>query len=180
MKIFNFLLSGIILSTIFFSCSNSTKYSIEIKKLDSTLLALDTCIQNYSAIDTVKILNQLNEIKQDLKICEENIKDTLSFETAAILSEYRTSSKPFRLILEQYSSYSNDLTKSKKQIINLIHDFKIDKVEESKVAGYVQQELMTASNAVHLSNISIDLAKLYSEKFEIYKPKVNAFINTFK
>lgn len=180
MKLLNFFFVALLGICFFSSCSNSTKYAAEIKQLDSVLASVDSALIKFNSIDTTAMAEQLKEIKQDLKTCEENIKDTLTIEIAALLSEYRSSAKPFKTILERHAAYKNDLSKSKQQLEHLIHDLKIDKVDASKAASYIQDELIAASKAISASDISTNLSKLYSEKFELNKPKVKAFIDSLK
>lgn len=178
-KTYSFI--GLIVLTIaLFSCSNSEKYKAEIKQLDSMMVLLDSATLKINSIDTAKMAEQLIVIKQDLKTCNEYIKDTLSVDAAMMLSEYRSSAKPFDMILEKYTPHIEDLNKSKSQIKSLIHDLKIDKVDSEKIKQYIQDEIIAADKSIKDIDILENLAKIYSEKFETYKPQASEFISTLE
>ncbi len=167
-------------SCIFVSCSNSSTYTLQIKQLDSTLVVVDSAMQKIATIDTAKIVLALNEITSDLKACQEQINDTLPFETATLLSKYQSSVKPFKTILQKQKDVAEALSISKKQLQNLIHDFKIDKMDKNNASIYIQDELSIATQAINSVNMITNLIKLHCENFELNKPKIDAFIATLK
>ncbi|MES2593622.1 MAG: hypothetical protein V4608_17185 [Bacteroidota bacterium] len=165
---------------LFSACGHSDKYKVEIKQLDSIKVMVDSAQLKFAAIDTSKIHKYISEINNNLDFINDTNKDTLKTEQAFLLSEYRSSRKPFRVVIAKYATVIDELPKSKKQIENLIHDLKTDKVDEAKVAAYVQDEMIVAGSVVHAIDIMENLDKLYSEKYEANTPKVLELIESLK
>lgn len=169
-----------ILILLLSACSNSEKYNVEIKKLDSVKILLDSAAIKFACIDVGKINRYVSEINNNLDLVDALNKDTLKSEQAFLLSEYRSSRKPLKVIIAKYTTVADELPKSKKQIENLIHDFKIGKIDETEAKVYVQDEMIVAGSVIHATNIMENLDRMYSEKHTINTPKVLDFVNGLK
>jgi len=166
---------------LFFSaCSNSDKYATEIRLLDSVLVKLDSAELKFNSVDISRIKQYALKLDSNLNYFNTQNKDTLTKETAILISEYRSAGKPFKVIISQYKSLETELPESKKQIENLLHDLKKNKADDAKALFYVQNEVIAARRIIHTIDNMENLVTLYSEKFELYGPEVNELVNALK
>lgn len=166
--------------SLLFSCGNSSKYAKEIKQLDSISVALDSFSKLFYAIDTSAINQRLKQIGTNLKVIDENIKDTVSFETATVLSEYSSCRKPFRTIIQQYYIYIDNIITAKKQLADLRHDLKIEKIENTKINEYITSEITATNKLINELNVNNEIFKMYSEKQDMFEPKIKTLIDSIQ
>ncbi len=169
---FSILLIGLLFS----ACMNTDKYNEKVKQLDSLSLLIDSAEIKFSSIDTSKIKNYSIEISQNLRLFEKSNTNTITNETTILLAEYGRCLKCFEEINSEYSKLKNELTESKEQLENLIHDLKMDKVEETKAAGFIQEELIASSNSYQLIMAVENFYKVNLTKFEALNPKILVLI----
>lgn len=171
---------GFVATLMFSACTNADKYAAELKELDSLSLLLDSAVIEFEAIDTVKIQKSINELTVNLDFIEKNNRDTVSRETAFLLSDYSLLRTPLQKLYKAYVKNAKELKLSQEQVKNLIHDIKVNKVEESKIATYVLDERSAIHRVSQDVEIMTILYKDHLEKFEMNNPKVLEFIETIK
>jgi len=160
------------------SCNKSDKYTKEIKQLDSIMIAIDSSFKILKQIDTSQAGKNLKEIKNNLKTIETNLKDTLNYENAMLLSEYRSCKKPFQIIVDKCDYYYNELNTAKKQVDNLKHDLSIEKIDASNVNSFMSNEFTYAGKTIESIHLLHTISKMYFEKFDSTKTLTSDFINS--
>ena len=176
----SFLFIGIVLVSLFSACSHSDKYAAEIKQLDSLSLLLDSAELKFRDIDTLKIYNYVKEIETNLDFIEKNNTDTIGRDFAFAISEYSLLTAPLKKINKEYAKMGEEMEESKEHISDLIHDLKINKLEEDKAALYFQDERIAANRVIRDVEIIEKITKLNLEKFEEHNPKVLKFMEEIK
>jgi hypothetical protein len=178
-KTFAFILNVLII-LLFSACNHSDKYTKEIKQLDSLSMMLDSAEMKIIKIDTLKINKYTIEIKTNLRDFEVNNKDSISNGNTILLSDYGRCYNPLIELNKAYSEQKHEIEESKEQIENLIHDLKINKVDEKKVTDYFMDERLAANKSIQMVIAMENVYQLYVKKYDEYNPKILDYIKKIK
>ncbi len=175
-----FVTFGLALFITLSACSSSTKYTEDIKMLDSMSVLVGSATAKFKTLDTVQIHQRIEELKSNLSFIEKNNRDTIKRETAFLLSDYGLLRDPLIEINKRANELSEELEESQEQIENLVHDLKNGKVDETKANDFVQDERIAAQKAIENVEIITEITKQKMDVFEKCSPKIDELITKIK
>ncbi len=154
-----------------------------IAKIDHLLVVLDSTNKKVSGIDFEKEEEQTKKIKEDLNFIQTNFTDTLSKEMGFVLSDYRG------IIAEEGESgggenrekmLKKELDYTKKQLLDLKHDFEKAKLPEADFKKYFETESTTVSKLHAYVNLKQLEFNRKETQYNTLQPKVQAFLDSLK
>ena len=160
------------------SCNN---YEKEVNTLDELSLKLDTAEVNMLAIDSIKINNKAERVKENMKILETKYKDKLKKSQSFLVDRYRRISKSVRRFNRAYVNTKAEIKNSKSQISNLKEDLDNKAIKDKKkIDEYLADEVKAVTEVYEYTFEVNDWYGRTIKVFDELNPKVTFLIDSLE
>lgn len=157
------------------------KAAVEAEKLQAALSSADSILQK---IDVEKAENSARQIKNNSQFIQSSIPkmgDTLDFNTALFLTDYRSLYKDFEVVEKNHRLLREAIDSSRINLGNLISDLRSNQLTagltpDSAVA-YEQRQ------AAQMREFALDIQKRHADatmKYDSLVPRVNEYLELIK
>lgn len=148
-----YLILSILVGTLIFAGCESNVHSVKIQRIDSLLTMLDTSIQKLEQLDSKKISVAKKEAEEHLHFIQKNYPDSMGMNLAGRLGDYKINRKLLKTLLENGDGLKGEMEYSVKQLEDLRHDLKADRIDSTQAAEYLRDEWEAASTLMQRYNL---------------------------
>ena len=171
-----FLCSSLILG--FTACEEETKYSGEIKELNSLSSSVDRMLVELQRIDTAELANIKADVEQNLL----NMKrvyhaDTINMEDAELLQDYKAIKQATKKLSESRRALIEELKYSNKQLESLAADLEDNLLEAEKVQKFMEDEKLAVKNQLLKGQQLLDHVDYVKENYPELNPAILKILN---
>lgn len=159
-----FIAFGFFMCLLISSCG--TKFSAEIKRVDSLLLVNARADSSLLKIDTAQTHKIAEEVKMNLTFLQKNYKDTITKEMAEFLDVYSSILTSLESVNKQHSELAKELTYSKEQLSNMRQDLEHNIIKKEQVKEYMEREEESVKRNVTSVSVLVEVERNSSEAFD--------------
>lgn len=174
----NFLALSVIfisLTTLISSCGGN-QFADKIQTLDSLSVEIERLIDSIQVTDTISYKSAYKTIEKDLKLIQNELKDTVTQEEARFLSDYKMIRKSLGNYSDKIKALSQELLFTQKQLNNLSNDLKRGYIEADKAEEYFSIEVTSAHAVLEDGWSTLSNSPVYLKMYHDLQPKVQNFI----
>jgi len=161
------------------SCNTQVKEE-RLKRIDSLGIHLNYVQEAANEIDSMTLINRVQDIDRTSSWIYDNITDTLDRVPGLILGDYMRTKKYLGQSLERYNQVNNELRYSRKQLDNLRKDVKGSFYSEEEFNGYFNTESSSIANLVSATDELKDKFEMSDSRYRELKPKMTAVVDSIK
>ncbi|HTF03170.1 MAG TPA: hypothetical protein VK826_04060 [Bacteroidia bacterium] len=155
-------------------------YSQELATIDSlkkVLVATDSIIESLDPADVGKKAEEIGNNSKFIQFNVNKLKDTLDFNTALLLTEYRQTGKYFKQMKEDFERVDKAIDSANVSLDNLAHDLKNNSLAEGIDAkASVKSESDQVGEMHAFAQAQVKKKQETREAYDTLVPKVNAFV----
>jgi hypothetical protein len=168
-----------ILSLFLISCSGPDR-TAELKAVDSLTKVLDATDSIIASINLDEIKKRGEEVANNKKYIQFNVnmlKDTLDFNTALMLTEYREAGKFFDKVKSEAMHVDRSVDSARVSLNNLKHDLENNSLAEGidVNASLSAERMQVAEMKSYAENLKL-MAVAAVASHDTLAPKVNAYV----
>lgn len=173
------LLFVTVIATFLVTCKGQD-YSKELATIDSlkmVLISTDSLIQSADKADIQKKSDEIANNSKFIQFNVNQLKDTLDFNTALLLTDYRSLGKEYKMMSTNIGKMEAAMDSAALSLDNLKHDLTNHSLAEGIDAKTSVQ--MEAQQIADMHEYAMQMVKTKKETREAYDtllPKVNAFV----
>jgi hypothetical protein len=163
-------------STLIYSCGGN-QFADKIHTLDSLSVEVERLIDSIQVTDTTAYQLAHKTIEKNIKLIQNELKDTVTQEEARFLSDYKMIRKSLGIYTDKIKALHQELLYTEKQLNNLSRDLGRGYIEASKAEEYFSIEVTSAQAVLEDGWSTLNNSPVYLKMFEDLQPKVEEFIN---
>ena len=154
-----------------------TKELATIDSLKRVLVSTDSIIQSVDPADVTKKSEEISNNSKFIQFNVNKLKDTLDFNTALLLTEYRQTGKSFKNMAENIERMEKAMDSAKVSLDNLAHD-----LTNHSLAEGVDAKTSVNAEATQIGEMHAFAAEMVQKKqetralYDSMLPKVNEFV----
>jgi hypothetical protein len=173
------LVYGLIISALFVSCGGPDR-TAELKTVDSLTKVLDQTDSVLASLNLDDVKKRADEVAGNRKYIQFNVnmlKDTLDFNTALMLTEYREAGKFFDKVKSEVLHVERSVDSARVSLGNLKHD-----LENNSLAEGIDLNASLANERTQVNEMKAYAESLKSmaaaavASHDTLAPKVNAYV----
>ncbi|MFM2017069.1 MAG: hypothetical protein RL007_725 [Bacteroidota bacterium] len=173
------LVYAIAASSLLFSCGGPDR-TAELKTVDSlnqVLNATDSIIASLNLDDVKKRADEVANNRKYIQFNVNMLKDTLDFNTALMLTEYREAGKFFDKIKNEAQHVDRSVDSARVSLNNLKHDLENNSLAEGidLNASLASERVQAAEMKAYAENLQV-MVKATVASHDTLAPKVNVYV----
>lgn len=166
-------------SSLLFSCGGPDR-TAELKTVDSLNQILNATDSIIASLDLDDVKKRGDEVANNRKYIQFNVnmlKDTLDFNTALMLTEYREAGKFFDKIKNEAQHVDRSVDSARVSLNNLKHDLENNSLAEGidLNASLANERAQAAEMKAYTENLQV-MVKAAVASHDTLAPKVNAYV----
>lgn len=162
-------------SALISSCAGN-QFADKINTLDSLSIEVERLIDSIKVTDTAIYKSAHKTIEQNLKLIQNELKDTVTQEEARFLSDYKMIRKSLGNYTDKIKALQQELIYTEKQLNNLSKDLSRGYIEASKAEEYFSIEVTSTQAVLEDGWATLNNSPVYLKMYEDLHPKVLDFI----
>jgi uncharacterized coiled-coil DUF342 family protein len=179
MKSFSFLIAVIFVGITFTSCNQQVKED-RLKRIDSLGVHLNYIAETLEEMDSIMLVNRINDIRVSSGWIIDNITDTLDQRPGLIFGDFVRSKKYLEQAVTRYDEVRKELNYSRRQLETLRTDVKENFFSEEEFKGYFNTESASIERLIHATDELKSKYETSNERYTSLKPKMNHILDSIK
>lgn len=159
------------------SSCGSNQFADKIQALDSLSVEVERLIDSIEVADTATFKNAHKSVENNLKLIQNELRDTVTMEEARFLSDYKMIRKSLGNYTDKIKAIYQELIFTQKQLNNLSKDLSRGYIEASKADEYFSIEVTSTQAVLEEGWATLNNSPVYLKMYEEIHPKVLAFID---